>query len=216
MKKIDNSIDKLREKKKRFIAREIAIRDSAISLLKEKGLESVTISLIADHACIGKGTIYKHFLSKTEILMRIVADYQKNICDSIQIYINKEVDKKNPFGVVRKYFSLRRFDPSLDRLVRNLIMILENNVKLEETSTEIRALKEGLDAYIISSIKSLIKAGRLKDFPATYYHFAYISFVDIIIDRCVDGKFQLDASKEIEFLEFISNIGSSMGRTLKQ
>ena len=70
MKKIDNSIDKLREKKKRFIAREIAIRDSAISLLKEKGLESVTISLIADHACIGKGTIYKHFLSKTEILMR--------------------------------------------------------------------------------------------------------------------------------------------------
>jgi hypothetical protein len=32
----------------------------------------------------------------------------------------------------------------------------------------------------------------------------------------VDGKFQLDASKEIEFLEFISNIGSSMGRTLKQ
>ena len=90
MKKSDSSIDKLREKKKKFLARETAIRDSAISLLKHIEADSVTVSLIAKDAGIGKGTIYKHFLSKTEILMRIVSDYERNICESIRLYVGEE------------------------------------------------------------------------------------------------------------------------------
>jgi AcrR family transcriptional regulator len=212
MKKSDSSIDKLREKKKKFLARETAIRDSAISLLKHIEADSVTVSLIAKDAGIGKGTIYKHFLSKTEILMRIVSDYERNICESIRLYVGEENDTKDPFGVIRKYFSVRLFDPSLDRLVRKLTLILEDGNRVSQALSEIRSLKEGVDASIISSIHPLIKKGFLQDFPSAYYHFAYISFIDGVIDKCADNKYKLDDHMQAELLTFISSIGSDMGR----
>lgn len=211
MKKPDSSIDKLRQKKKKFLARETAIRDSAISLLKNTDMDSVTVSLIAKHAGIGKGTIYKHFLSKAEILIRIVSDYERNICENIRLYISEGKGGREPIGVIRKYFLLRLSDPSLDLLVRNLVLALENDQKLSMAINEIRSLKEGLDASIISSIKPLIKRGILQDYPPAYYHFAYVSFVDGIVDKCADNKYKLDTRSQAEFLNFISDIGSSMG-----
>jgi len=215
MKKPDSSIDKLREKKKKFLARGTAIMDSAISLLKNTDMDSVTVSLIAKHAGIGKGTIYKHFLSKAEILISIVYDYERNICENIRLYISEGKGDKEPISVIRKYFSLRLSDPSLDLLVRNLVLTLEGDQKLSKAINEIRSLKEGLDASIISSIQPLIKKGILQDYPPAYYHFAYISFIDGVVDKCADSKYKLDAHTQAELLNFISSIGSSMGRCLK-
>ncbi len=215
MNKPDSSIDKLREKKKKFLARETAIRDSAISLLKNTDMDCVTVSLIARHAGIGKGTIYKHFLSKAEILIRIVTDYERNICENIRLYISEEKGYKEPFGVIHKYFSLRLSDPSLDLLVRNLFLALESDQKLFKANNEIRSLKEGLDSSIISSIKPLIKRGILQDYPPAYYHFAYISFIDGVVDKCADNKYKLDAHTKAEILNFVSVIGSSLGRCSK-
>ncbi len=215
MKKPDSSIDKLREKKKKFLARGAAIRDSAISLLKNTDMDSVTVSLIARHAGIGKGTIYKHFLSKDEILIRIVYDYERSICENIRLYISEGKGDKEPISVIHKYFSLRLSDPSLDLLVRNLVLALEGDQKLSKAINEIRSLKEGLDASIVSSIQPLIKKGILQDYPPAYYHFAYISFIDGVVDKCADNKYKLDAHTQAELLNFISSIGSSMGRSLK-
>lgn len=215
MKKPDSSIEKLREKKKKFLARETTIRDSAISLLKNTDIDSVTVSLIARHAGIGKGTIYKHFLSKTEIFIRIVSDYERSICENIRLYISEEKGDKEPIGVIHRYFSLRLSDPSLDLLVRNLVLTLESNQKSSKAINEIRSLKEGLDALIISSIKPSIKRGILQDYPPAYYHFAYISFIDGVVDKCADNKYKLDAHTQVELLNFISSVSSSMGRCLK-
>ena len=70
-------------------------------------------------------------------------------------------------------------------------------------------------ASIISSIQPLIKKGILQDYPPAYYHFAYISFIDGVVDKCADSKYKLDAHTQAELLNFISSIGSSMGRCLK-
>ena len=215
MKKPDSSIERLREKKKKFLAREITIRDSAISLLKNTDIDSVTVSLIARHAGIGKGTIYKHFLSKTEIFIRIVSDYERGICENIRLYMSEEKGDKEPIGVIHKYFSLRLSDPSLDLLVKNILLTLESNQKSSKAVNEIRSLKESLDALIISSIKPLIKRGILQDYPPAYYHFAYVSFVDGVVDECADNNYKLDTHKQTELLNFISSIGSSMGCCLK-
>ena len=64
----------------------------------------------------------------------------------------RKIDTKDPFGVIRKYFSVRLFDPSLDRLVRKLALILEDGNRVSQALSEIRSLKEGVDASIISSI----------------------------------------------------------------
>lgn len=101
MPKYDINIHKFHEKKKRFLAREQAIINSAIRLAKKQGIANITISLIAKHAGIGKGTIYKHFISKTEILMRILLDYENKIIASLQLSMG--ATDSDPFEIGRAH-----------------------------------------------------------------------------------------------------------------
>ena len=55
-------------KAREFKRREEEILQASYDLFLEKGIENVTIEMIANEAEIGKGTIYKHFKSKHEIL----------------------------------------------------------------------------------------------------------------------------------------------------
>ena len=68
----NSSADRIREKKKLFLAREQRIIDAAIELFLEESIDRITVSKIAVRAGIGKGTVYKHFLTKNEILIRII------------------------------------------------------------------------------------------------------------------------------------------------
>ena len=55
-----SSADRIREKKKLFLAREQRIIDAAITLLEES-IDRITVSKIAARAGIGKGTVYSIF-----------------------------------------------------------------------------------------------------------------------------------------------------------
>jgi TetR/AcrR family transcriptional regulator len=59
-----SSADRIRQKKKVFLAREQKIVDAAMELLISENIDRVTVSKIASKAGIGKGTVYKHFLTK--------------------------------------------------------------------------------------------------------------------------------------------------------
>ncbi len=58
---------KLRE----FERREADILDAALALCSTSDFESVSVDQIATRAEIGKGTVYKHFASKDELLFRL-------------------------------------------------------------------------------------------------------------------------------------------------
>ena len=74
-----SSSDRIREKKKLFLAREQKVVNAALELLIGENIDRVTVSKIASKAGIGKGTVYKHFLTKNEILVRIMLDYERSI-----------------------------------------------------------------------------------------------------------------------------------------
>ena len=59
-----SSADRIREKKKLFLDREQKIIGAALELFLKESIDSVTVSKIASKAGIGKGTVYKHFLTK--------------------------------------------------------------------------------------------------------------------------------------------------------
>lgn len=61
-------------KQREFNRREQDILEAAFDLFADKGIENVTIDMIAQAAEIGKGTIYKHFKSKHEIYARLIMD----------------------------------------------------------------------------------------------------------------------------------------------
>lgn len=62
-------------KEREFKRREQEILQAALELFADEQWEKVTVAQIAQHADIGKGTVYKHFASKEEIYARMILDY---------------------------------------------------------------------------------------------------------------------------------------------
>ena len=65
---MQNEPRKVRE----FRRREQEILDTALQLFLDQGEDSVTVEMIADAVGIGKGTIYKHFKSKDELILAVL------------------------------------------------------------------------------------------------------------------------------------------------
>ena len=66
-------------KARNFKSREEDILQAALDLFAEKGVESVTIEMIAEKAEVGKGTIYKHFSGKSEIFGSLIIRQSKEV-----------------------------------------------------------------------------------------------------------------------------------------
>lgn len=82
-------------KEREFRLREEEILQTATQLFDEHGLDNVTVADIAKATDIGKGTIYKHFVSKDVILARLGNDFSYLVLEKIQqIDPNKPCEKQ--------------------------------------------------------------------------------------------------------------------------
>jgi len=61
-----------------FQQRERLLLNTALSLFRTHGWESVTVAQVAAAAGIGKGTVYRHFASKEGIYARIALDFSSD------------------------------------------------------------------------------------------------------------------------------------------
>ena len=72
-------------RKQQFELREMRILQTAEQLLLESGEGDLTLDSLALTLDLAKGTLYKHFSSKDELLMRILIDYEKRKLDMIVV-----------------------------------------------------------------------------------------------------------------------------------
>ena len=70
-------------KAKEFERREQDILDAALSLFATDTWEEVTVAQIAQQAEVGKGTIYKHFVSKNEIYACLALNFQRQLLQQL-------------------------------------------------------------------------------------------------------------------------------------
>lgn len=66
-------------RKELFEMREASILRVAEELILESGEGDLTLDSLAQHLDLAKGTLYKHFSSKDELLLRILIDYEKRL-----------------------------------------------------------------------------------------------------------------------------------------
>ena len=64
-----------KRKRQAFMCREHDILSVCDSLMAEKGVRGVSVDMIAARTGIGKGTVYRHFDSKRDMLIAIGARY---------------------------------------------------------------------------------------------------------------------------------------------
>lgn len=71
-------------KQREFERREEDILDATLELCSQPSWVSVTIDQIAERADIGKGTVYKHFRSKDELLFRLTMRFYQGLFEELQ------------------------------------------------------------------------------------------------------------------------------------
>ena len=92
-----------RERKKQVIRS--GIIDSAIELFSTRGIEAVTVEEIADHADIGKGTVYNYFQTKEDIVVAFIVDLERKV----QTELAKFISPKRRLDAILADFILHQF-----------------------------------------------------------------------------------------------------------
>lgn len=205
-----SSTDKIKAKKRRFLAREQLIVDASRLLLIDKGIDKVTVADIARGAGIGKGTVYKHFESKAEIMMRIMLDYEKSTAAHLKAGI-KETVNGNAGAAVKAYFKSRLANPALDRLVQQLEMRLEQESSVATQMEELLAIRRSSVLKLSAMVEKLIKKGVLEDVPAHYHYLACWALAQGAVDVCFNRGFADQFEDKEKLLNFIVDIGVTMG-----
>ena len=203
------SADRIREKKKVFLAREQRIIDAAVELFLEESIDRMTVSKIALRAAIGKGTVYKHFLTKNEILIRIILDYERNITQSLTKGIQR-AEEGDSGAAAKSYFKARLENPKLDRLVQQLEDRLVESGDVADQSEELYQLRRSNEDALTGLTTKLIDRGVLEDVPPHFHYLACWALAQGAVELCFNKTWNY-RTDTTELMEFISNIGVTMG-----
>ena len=122
-----------REKRKHaaFARREQDILNVAESLMAAQGVRMVSVDVIAARAGIGKGTIYKHFDSKREVLLAIVVRHYRTLTELL-------TRMADPVQAVVDWMEAQLHAPSRTRLVYELSALLATDAQAVEHIREER------------------------------------------------------------------------------
>lgn len=204
-----SSADRIREKKKLFLAREQRIIDAAIELFLESSIDRITVSKIAVRAGIGKGTVYKHFLTKNEILIRIILDYERNITKSLTEGIGR-AGAGDSGAAAKSYFQSRLENPKLDRLTQQLEDRLIESGDVIEQVKELHQLRLSNEDALNGLTSKLIERGVLEDVPPHFHYLACWALAQGAVELCFNKTWN-NKMDNVALMEFITNIGVTMG-----
>ncbi|MDG2501503.1 MAG: TetR/AcrR family transcriptional regulator [Porticoccaceae bacterium] len=204
-----SSADRIREKKKLFLDREQKIIDAALELFLKESIDAVTVSKIASRAGIGKGTVYKHFLTKNEILVRIMLDYERNITECLAAGIRK-AEKGDAGAAAQSYFEARLARPDLDRLVQQLEGRLVDAEDIADQLKELHNTRRSNEDSLSHMLTKQIGAGVLEDVPPHFHYLACWALAQGAVDLWYSSSWNYHHDTA-DLMEFITNIGVTMG-----
>lgn len=204
-------MDKAKQKVQQFRQREQAILDTALRLLIEHGEDKVTVEQIAARVDIGKGTIYKHFTSKSEIYIRLLFDYEQQLkADMDQAVLDAEAGDHG--APARVYFAKRMSDPVRARLFQRLEEKMVNNGEETEKLQQLEDLRQSVLTKLNETFANRIKEGHLiKDVPPYYYYLAYWALTHGAVELYHNHSFQELIADKPDFMKFIMDLGQHMG-----
>ena len=206
---IRSSTEQIREKKKLFFIREERIISAALDLFFSDGIDNVTVSKIATRAGIGKGTVYKHFVSKNEILVRIMLDYEKQLSLNLSEGI-KRAEAGESGAAPKAYFQSRLARPELDRLVQQLEIRLADAVDISAQLEQLHSLRRSNEASLSEMLSRQIDRGVLENVPPHYHYLACWALAQGAVELCFNKSWNYRLDTE-ELMDFIAGIGITMG-----
>ena len=198
----------MRYKDQEFARREQCILDSATQLFMEQTWEKVTVAEIADRSGIGKGTVYKHFASKEEILARLVVDFER---ECLQLY-RRIAEDSPPLVAIRKIVRTA-FDLILDSPVQAQLHLFCGRPDFQERlRPQCRSTYAELELEYFTLFNDIlaraIRAGQLPEQPVEPLFLGLLAAFEGAMVRLSSGV--LMASKELSRATYLESITDFM------
>ncbi len=129
--------------------------DAAATLMDRDDWESVTVEDIAHRAEYAKGTVYRHFASKDDLLARLVADWNAGTYAALE-----NLDAERPFeAVLRDVVAVCWRRLTTDRVHARLCQHVQCATFLARVTPESRAALAEIDARTLGLVAGLIDWG---------------------------------------------------------
>jgi len=204
-------MEKARLRVQQFRQREQSILDAALALLLEQGEDKVTVELIAATVDIGKGTIYKHFTSKSEIYIRLMFDDLHQLKSQMQEAIEKAASGSDYTAPAKVYFSNRMSDPVRARLFQRLEERLIASGDEVEKLEELSAMREAVLQQLNSFFADRIEAGQLNDVSPYYYNLTYWALTHGAVELFHNSNLTRGVEDMDGLIKFIMEVGVNIG-----
>lgn len=200
-------MEKESRKVREFRRREQEILDTALQLFLERGEDSVTVEMIADAVGIGKGTIYKHFKSKTEIYLRLMLDYERELN---QLFQSDSVAKDKD-ALSRAYFAFRMGDPERYRLFDRLEERIVKGNQAPEMVEQLHSIRASNFERLTRLIEDRINEGKLEDVPPYFHYCAAWALVHGAVALYHSPFWNAVLEDQEGFFQFLMDLGVRMG-----
>jgi AcrR family transcriptional regulator len=118
---------------KKFTERQLEIIKASIDLIANKGIQEVTIKNLSKKIGIAESAIYRHFDSKLDILLGILAQFRSNKMNALEQIQNSKVSEIEQLEMVfTERFEKFIADPSITAVVFSEEIFQNDNRLAEE------------------------------------------------------------------------------------
>lgn len=141
-------------KNKDFTKRQIEIMEAATLRIYKFGIQELTIKNLAADLNLSEAALYRHFISKNEILLGLLTYFILEMSDRIDVIV---ADKKQPSELLRKIFDsqLKSFTqkPAIVSVIFSEGIFQFNKELSEKVSVMMTLMQNSIQAIIIRGQK---------------------------------------------------------------
>lgn len=203
----ESPVEKQARRVREFRQREARILEAALELFLALGEDKVTVEMIAEKVNIGKGTIYKHFSTKSEIYLRLMLDYEREMAALFKLpAINENKD-----ALSRAYFEFRMQEPAKYLLFNRLEEKLVKANVIPDMIEELHRFRAQNLESLSGLINDRMQEGLLEDVPPYFHYCASWAFVHGAAVLYQSEFFQDVIQDKDEFFRFLMDIGVRLG-----
>ena len=141
-------------KQREMLEREELILSTAQALLHQHGYNHLTMERVAETVEYSKGTIYKHFASKEDLLCSLCCRYISNLIDIFELAYNFEGNTRERYSAIGIGYSLHH---QLHPMDSQYIQTVKNHAVREKISEKKLAKMDSLEQRATKIAQSIVQ-----------------------------------------------------------
>lgn len=143
---------------------------AARELFATQGLD-ITLDLVAEHAGVGVGTVYRRFANKQELIVAAVEESVRELAEQAELALHHP----DPWLGIVQFFGYACEHLAVNRGLSEMVRTQENG-----EDSAIKCVRERLEPAVLSIVERATDAGVLRDGIDTSDFFALIHMVDAV------------------------------------